>query len=68
MVPWLWGVRDIVIYGMDSWPDGENAEKLIPGKVPNVPSYKRTVDIQKKMINHYEMDDYLKWMHLENTG
>lgn len=64
---WLWGCRDIWIYGMDAYPDCADASSAITGVVNGVTGYRSTVDRQKRLIAAYGMNGALHWAHLEKA-
>lgn len=68
LIPWMWGCRDIWIYGMDAFPDCNPGGSYIDGLVDPHPSYKTTVDLQKAMISAFGMDGKLHWAHMEGTN
>lgn len=67
LLPWLWGCRDIWIYGMDSYPDCNDNRSAIGEGVhyEGGRSYESTVSRQKKAIEYFGMQGCVHWAHLE---
>jgi hypothetical protein len=68
MIPWLWGCRDIWIYGMDAYPNCDNTGSAIGEGIKHNPSrgYLSTVNRQKMAVEELGVN-CVTWAHLEAT-
>lgn len=63
VLPWLWGCRDIVVYGMDSYPDCKESGHAIVGIISGPLSYISSVRRQKQAIEELGID-CITWAHM----
>lgn len=67
MIPWMWGCRDIWIYGMDAFPNCNGGKSAISGVVNPHDTYAPTVQNQKRAIDHFGITG-VHWAHLEDAS
>lgn len=67
VIPWLWGCRDIWVYGMDAYPDSKEIGSAIVGVTNGTCNYRHTVKRQIEAVRHWDMSG-VNWAHLEELA